>query len=216
MGCAFHASQSGRKAVDDSTIGECAAVYGPGLEATYLGASAVDYLPYEETCEVNPHAVLECTDGGPEGKCKDSGIDYNAARAAVVAMGVTCPSELCDSCIVDYCAFGGDTSMIEGCIDDDVCGATLPKGLPSPPPPPLQPPPSHPPHSPPLAPPPPDTPQPAEPPLAPPPPFVHQLAGQQQCIVDAQGATQCIGITADRSLNDPEVTRWLKRQGIVL
>ena len=106
MGCAFHASQSGRKAVDDSTIGECAAVYGPGLEATYLGASAVDYQPYEETCEVNPHAVLECTDGGPEGKCKDSGIDYNAARAAVVAMGVACPSELCESCIVDYCAFG--------------------------------------------------------------------------------------------------------------
>ena len=197
MGCAFHASQPGRKAVDDSTIGECAAVYGPGLEATYLGASPVDYLPYEETCEVNPHAVKECTEGGPEGKCKESGIDYNAARAEVVAMGVACPSELCESCIVDYCAFGGDTSMIEGCIDDDGIDGTLPKGHPSPPPPP-------------------DTPQPAQPPLAPPPPFIHQLAGQQQCIVDAQGATQCIGITADRSLNDPEVTRWLKRQGIVL
>ena len=128
MGCAFRASQLG------STTGECAAVYGPGLEATYLGASAVDYLPYEETCEVNPHAVLECTDGGPEGKCKDSGIDYNAARAAVVAMGVACPSELCESCIVDYCAFGGDTSMIEGCIDDDGIDGTLPKGHPSPPP----------------------------------------------------------------------------------
>ena len=204
MGCAFRAlSQS------STSYGECAAVYGPGLEATYLGATAVDFLPYEETCEVNPHAVKECTEGGPEGKCKESGIDYNAARAEVVAMGVACPSELCDSCIVDYCAFGGDTSMIEGCIDDNK--------HPDPPPPPVLPPPSHPPHLPPLTPPPPVLPQPSQPPpQAPAPPFVHQLAGQRQCVVDAQGATQCIGITPDRSLNDPDVIRWLKRQGIVL
>ena len=209
MGCAFRASQSG-------TIGECAAVYGPRLYDTPgLGASADDYYLSREKCEVNPHTVSECP-VPPEGKCNASGVDYDAARAQVVARGVDCPSELCDECIFDYCAFGGDISMIEGCIDDDGIDGTLPKGHPSPPPPPLQPPPSHPPHSPPLAPPPPDTPQPAQPPLAPPPPFVHQLAGQQQCIVDAQGATQCIGITADRSLNDPEVTRWLKRQGIVL
>ena len=64
MGCAFRASQSG-------TIGECAAVYGPDLYANWQGADKTDYLPYGQTCEVNPHAVLECTGGGPEGKCKE-------------------------------------------------------------------------------------------------------------------------------------------------
>ena len=120
MGCAFRASQSG-------TIGECAAVAGQPLQRQSLGASANDYLP-TETCEVNPHAVIECTDGGLEGKCKESGVDYDAARAQVVALGVACPSELCDSCIFDYCAFGGDISMIEGCIDDDDFDGTMPMG----------------------------------------------------------------------------------------
>ena len=75
---------------------------------------------------------------------------------------------------------------------------------------------------PPVLPPPSDPPPVLPPPLLPPPPppssppVMYQLADQQQCVVDAQGATQCIGITPDRSLNDPAVIRWLKRQGIVL
>ena len=59
--------------------------------------------------------------------------------------------------------------------------------------------------------------QPPPPPQQPPPPRPsYQLAGQQQCVVDVQGATHCIGITPDRSLNDDAVIRWLARQGIVL
>ena len=66
--------------------------------------------------------------------------------------------------------------------------------------------------------PPPSTPLPSTPPptLPPPSPPRIRLADHEQCVVDAKGATHCLGIPADRSLNDPEVTRWLKRQGIVL
>ena len=59
--------------------------------------------------------------------------------------------------------------------------------------------------------------QPPPPPQQPPPPRPsYDLAGQQQCVVDVQGTTHCIGITPDRSLNDDAVIRWLARQGIVL
>ena len=57
------------------------------------------------------------------------------------------------------------------------------------------------------------------PPTPPPPPqqprVVHQIK-DRQCVVDVGGATHCIGIEAGRSLNDPAIIRWLKRQGIVL
>ena len=91
------------------------------------------------------------------------------------------------------------------CVYKKQCGYNDPPPSPLP----VLPPPSQPP---------PVLPPPLQPPPPPPssPPVMYQLADQQQCIVDAQGATQCIGITPDRSLNDPDVIRWLKRQGIVL
>ena len=67
-------------------------------------------------------------------------------------------------------------------------------------------------------PPPPSTPPPSTPPpsLPPPSPPRIRLADHEQCVVDVKGATHCLGIPADRSLNDPAIIRWLARQGIVL
>ena len=65
---------------------------------------------------------------------------------------------------------------------------------------------------------PPSTPPPSTPPPtlpSPSPPRI-RLADHEQCVVDAKGATHCLGIPADRSLNDPAIIRWLARQGIVL
>ena len=67
-------------------------------------------------------------------------------------------------------------------------------------------------------PPPPSTPPPSTPPPtlpSPSPPRI-RLADHEQCVVDAKGATHCLGIPAGRSLNDPAIIRWLARQGIVL
>ena len=65
---------------------------------------------------------------------------------------------------------------------------------------------------------PPSTPPPSTPPPtlpSPSPPRI-RLADHEQCVVDAKGATHCLGIPAGRSLNDPAIIRWLARQGIVL